>query len=179
MVDGLKVVRDYALPGTGLRPVTFQQTFGGIETAAGGRIIVAVNREGRILSVAASAQPAAPVKGGFDLSVTEALEKVVGALAPAVDYVPEVTGTRAGWTVLAQGPFATVQYARKALFPMGKELRPAWRILFIPKLTEGYEVLVDATSGQILYRRPLVNFSGPEGLVFENYPGAPAGGARW
>ncbi|GAB6876762.1 M36 family metallopeptidase [Thermaerobacter litoralis] len=178
VVDGLKVVRDYALPGTGLHPVTFQQTFGGIETAAGGRIIVAVNREGRILSVAASAQPAAPVKGGFDLSVTEALGKVVGALAPAVDYLPKVTGTRAGWTVLAQGPFATEQYARKALFPMGRELRPVWRVLFIPKLTEGYEVLVDATSGEILYRRALVNFSGPEGLVFENYPGAPAGGQQ-
>ncbi|PTX60802.1 fungalysin/thermolysin propeptide [Melghirimyces profundicolus] len=177
-VDKLQLVRDYALPGTGLHPVTFQQTFDGTAAAAGGRVIVAVAEDGKVLSVSASAQPSASLEGSFQLSAADALDKVASSLAPQVDFTPGESKEEKGWHVFPGGNFPAGQRVKKAVFPMGKTVRPAWRILFIGKLNEGYEVLVDAETGKFLFKRSLVNHSGPEGSVFENFPGAPAGGTQ-
>jgi hypothetical protein len=51
-------------------------------------------------------------------------------------------------------------------------------VLFIEKLDEAYDVLVDAQSGAILRRASLVAHSGSEGTVYENFPGDEGAGGN-
>ena len=53
----LAVVRDHALPGTGTHVVDFVQTAGGVAAARGGRLNVAVTKDGRVLSYAGDPTP--------------------------------------------------------------------------------------------------------------------------
>jgi extracellular elastinolytic metalloproteinase len=51
-VQALAVTRDHALPGTGTHVVDFQQVVSGVQAVASGRLIVAVTKDGRVLSYA-------------------------------------------------------------------------------------------------------------------------------
>lgn len=179
-VDAMKVSRNFAMPGTGLRPVTLQQTFGGIESTQGGRVIVAVASDGKILSVAGDLRPSGTLAGDFVLSAADALNKAKQLLAPAVSYVPLLSGTKNGWNVYDGGDVLPGdQYVKKSVFLTAGEVRPAYRVLFIHELNEGHEVIVDAVTGETLYQRALVDtLVDAGGLVFENFPGAPAGGTQ-
>ncbi|HEU5140170.1 MAG TPA: M36 family metallopeptidase [Bacillales bacterium] len=176
-IDALTVRRDYAVTGTGLRPVTFQQTFNGIESAHGGRIIVAVTKDGKILSVTANSRRSGELTSDFKLSAVDALSKVVSDFAPELNYVPKLTREEDGWKEFAAGnTLPTVQRVKKAVFLTNDKVIPAYRVLFIKELNVGYEVMVSAVTGEKLFQRSLVHNLEPEGLIFENYPGAPKGG---
>jgi hypothetical protein len=175
-VAALAVSRDHELPGTGTHVVDFQQVVGGVRSAAGGRLIVAVTKDGRVLSYAGDPVRSPGTLGDFALSAADALERVAGALAPGKAYTPKATGTDAGFETFAAGPFATVQHVKKAAFLTDAGARAAYRVLFTPRLEEGYDVVVDAASGDVLSRRSL-NAHASEGQVYENFPGAPKGGA--
>src|SRR3954463_2550415 len=133
-VAALAVTRDHALPGTGTHVIDFQQVVGGVQTVAGGRLIVAVTSTGRVLSYAGNParSPGGPA-GPYALSAAQALDKVAGALAPGVAFTPNQTGSAAGYDVFARGPFATVQRAAKTAFLTAGGARPAYRVLFTPK----------------------------------------------
>ncbi|MBM6616964.1 M36 family metallopeptidase [Bacillus suaedaesalsae] len=179
-VDSLAIIRDYAMPGTGLHPVTFQQTFDGIESVYGGRIIVAVNKNGQILSVTGNATRSKGLVADFKLTAAEALSKVVSFESPNLDFIPKLLGTEKGWDVFDGGKvLPTKQRVKKATFVTENGVRPAYRVLFIEELNEGYEVVIDAATGEKLYQRSLVDtLLESEGLIFENYPGAKAGGTQ-
>ena len=51
-VTALRVDRDHTLPGTGTHVVTFTQVFDGVAAAHGGRLNVAVTKDGKVLSYA-------------------------------------------------------------------------------------------------------------------------------
>ncbi|MEA2393967.1 MAG: extracellular elastinolytic metalloproteinase [Solirubrobacteraceae bacterium] len=175
-VAALAVARDHELPGTGTHVVTFQQVVGGLQSVAGGRLIVAVTRDGRVLSYAGDpSRSAAGLAADYALSPAQALDGVAAALAPGVAFTPAASGTQAGYDVFEAGPFATVQRVKKAAFLTSSGVRPAYRVLFTPKADEGYDVVVDGATGAILYRQSLVAHDS-EGLVYENFPGAPQGG---
>jgi extracellular elastinolytic metalloproteinase len=175
-VAELAVARDHALPGTGTHVVSLQQTAGGVESVAGGRLNVAVTSDGRVLSYAGDpARSPGGLAGSFALTPAQALEKVAGALAPGVAFSPSTSGTQAGYDVFARGPFAAVQRVKKAAFLTADGARPAYRVLFTPALDEGFDVVVDAGSGDVLHRRSLVAHAS-EGTIYENFPGAPQGG---
>ncbi|AQQ55074.1 M36 family metallopeptidase [Planococcus lenghuensis] len=178
-VRNLKVVRNYEVPGTKLNPVTFQQTVNGIESVYGGRIIVAVNEEGKILSVTGNAAPSGELAGEFTLTATDALNTVVSRLTPELTYTPKPLADEAGWKVFdGLDVFPAEQRVKEAIFYTSGGIRPAYRVLFIEELNKAYEIVIDAESGEQLYKRSLVNFLNPEGLIFENYPGAAAGGTQ-
>ncbi|WP_257348514.1 M36 family metallopeptidase [Pseudalkalibacillus decolorationis] len=179
-VDTLVVVRDYAMPDTGLHPVTFQQTFDGIESVYGGRIIVSVNKDGRILSVAGNLSRSTELTGNFQLTSAEALNKAISLETPSLSYTPKLVGTEKGWDVFDGGEFLpTKQRVKKATFITKDGVRPAYRVLFIEELNKGYEIVIDAETGEQLYKRSLVDYLlEPEGLIFENYPGASQGGTQ-
>jgi extracellular elastinolytic metalloproteinase len=177
-VQALAVTRDHALPGTGTHVVDLQQVVAGVQTVAGGRLIVAVTANGRVLSYAAdAARSPGGLDGAYALTPAQALAKVAASLAPGVAFTPSPSGTEGGYDVFARGPFATVQRVGKAAFLQAGAARPAYRVLFVPKLDEGYDVVVDAGTGAVLYRRSLVAHES-EGSVYENFPGAPQGGTQ-
>ncbi|MFC0273701.1 M36 family metallopeptidase [Metabacillus herbersteinensis] len=176
-IDSLQVIRNYKLPGTGLQPVTFQQSFDGIQTIFGGRVIVAVNKTGQILSVTSNVTKAKSFINDFTLTETDALKKVVSLESPSLAYTPALLGQENGWDVFDGAKvLPTKQYVKKAVFAKGDEIRPVYRVLYIEELQKGSEVIIDAKSGERLYERSLAQHLDPEGSVFENYPGANAGG---
>ncbi|MCA0988641.1 M36 family metallopeptidase [Guptibacillus algicola] len=179
-IDNLNVTRNYAMKGTGLQPVTFQQTFDGIGSVYGGRVIVAVNKEGKILSVTGNMSRSKSMKDSFELSSAEALSKAISHENASLSYTPELTGTENGWDVFdGTDILPTVQRVKKATFITEEGVRPAYRVLFIEEIDKGHEIVVDAVTGEQLYKRSLVDYiADPEGLIFENYPGAAKGGTQ-
>lgn len=165
------------MTGTDLQPVTFQQTFDGIESIFGGRVIVAVNKNGQILSVTGNVTKAKSFLNEFTLSATAALNKVVSLEQPSLSYTPKLLGQENGWDVFdGNDVLPTKQYVKKAVFAQGDEIRPVYRVLYIEELEEGAEVIIDAKTGERLYERSLVQHLNPEGAIFENYPGSNSGG---
>jgi len=175
-VSALSVARDHTLPGTGTHVVTFVQTVGGVPAARGGRAIVAVTQDGRILSYAAELAPGETLRSAWVLGEAGALLKVAGTLAAGTAFVPKATGTQAGFTTFDPGPFAGPGYARKVVFPTRNGPVAAYKVFFIKSQTEAWEVIVDGTTGAVLHRASVVQFDGPHGTVYDNYPGAPQGG---
>jgi extracellular elastinolytic metalloproteinase len=178
-IDSLSLIRNYKVPGTGLQPVTFQQTFNGLESIYGGRIIVAVNKDGKILTVTGNVSRSNTLKDEFTLSSSEALSKAIAINTPSIQLVPKQLKTENGWEVFDGGEILpTVQRVKKAAFVTENGVRPAYRVLFIEKLDQAYEVVIDGVTGERLFQRSLVNHLEPTGSIFENYPGAPKGGTQ-
>lgn len=179
-IAAMVVRRDHLLPGTGTGVVNLTQVFGGVAAARGGSVGIAVASDGRVLSYTGSTSRTSGLAGSFDLSPESVLSKVAGLLAPQTSYTPSLTGAaKASFQVVASGPFAAESYVRKAAFGTAAGGRAAYQVLFVKAQNEAYDVLVDAQSGEVLYRRSLVQHEGPldpEGTVYRNYPGAPAGG---
>lgn len=176
-IDDLAVVRDHALPTTGTHVVDFVQTAGGVAAARGGRLNVAVTRDGRILSYAGDPTPGSTLTGGWLLGEAGALLKVTGSLASGVAFLPRATGTQAGYTTYANGPFGGPSYVKKVTFGTKSGPVAAYKVYFIKSPSEAWEVVVDGTTGRTLYRASVVQHEeDPQGTVYDNYPGAAKGG---
>jgi extracellular elastinolytic metalloproteinase len=174
-VSALQVTRDHALPGTGTHVVTFAQSWDGIAAAQGGRLNVAVTKDGKVLSYTGNPTRGDQLLGSFTLSAAQALGNVAGKLAAGVAFTPDANGTQAGYTTFAKGPFAASSYVKKTAFPTKDGARAAFQVLFIKALDEAYDAIVDAKTGETLFRSSLVD-NESEGTVYENFPGAPKGG---
>ncbi|MEV0804877.1 M36 family metallopeptidase [Micromonospora sp. NPDC050200] len=175
-VAALTIVRDHELVGTGTHVVNFAQTYAGLPAVRGGRLGVAVSSDGRVLSYAGNSVRSGALTAAHTLSAGQVVEGLAGKLAPGVAYTAQPAGDRAGFQVFAKGPFAGESYVQKAAFPTQDGARPAYRVLFIKALDEAWDTVVDAATGETLYQASLVARDA-EGTVYENYPGAPAGGA--
>ncbi len=176
-VDALAIVRDHALPGTDTHVVDFVQTTSGIPAARGGRLNVAVTKDGRVLSYAGDPTPGASLTGGWVLGEAGALLKTAGVLAPGVTYAPKADGTQAGYTTFARGPFGGPSYVKKVTFGTRAGSVAAYKVYFLKSPTQAWEVVVDGTTGRILYRASVVQHAeDPQGTVYDNYPGAAKGG---
>ncbi len=169
-VAALEVDRDHSLPGTGTRVVTFAQVFDGVAAVQGGRLNVAVTKDGKVLSYAGNPTRGAGLTGSFALSPAQALATVADDLAGATSFTPDATGEKAGYTTFAKGPFAASSYVKKVSFPTVDGARAAYRVLFVEALDEAYDTVVDAQSGDILFRDSVVDRES-EGTVYENFPG--------
>ena len=176
-VDTLAVVRDHALPGTGTRVVSLVQTAGGVPAARGGRLNIAVSTEGRVLSYAGDPTPGAGLTGGWVLGEAGALLAVAGVLAPGVSYAPKADGKQAGYTTFAKGPFGGPSYAKRVTFGTRSGSVAAYKVYFLKSPHDAWEVIVDGTTGRVLYRTSVVQHEeDPQGTVYDNYPGAARGG---
>ncbi len=174
-VDTLAVSRNHELPGTGTRVVTFSQVFDGIQAVQGGRLNIAVADDGRVLSYGGNPTRGSGLAGSFGMSAAQALASVAGSLAGATSFAPDAVGQTAGYTTFARGPFAASSYVAKAAFPTADGAVAAYRVLFVNDLDKAWDVVVNASSGTVLFKDSLVTHES-EGTVYENFPGAPNGG---
>src|SRR6266508_2863279 len=181
-IAAMTVRRDDVLPGSGTRVVDLTRVFGGIPAARGGSAGLAIASDGRVLSYTGSTSRTSALLGAFDLSPLQAVSAVANVLAPLTSYAPVLScTTQAGYQVVEAGPFAAPSYVKASVFGTGGGGRASYRVLFVKALDEAYDVLVDASTGQVLYQRDLVQHEtggllDPEGTVYRNYPGAPKGG---
>ena len=165
---GLTLRQDYVdLVGT--HHLSFVQTADGIRVFGNG-LKAHVAKDGRLISVDGSPVKSLPVTAG---SATVTAE---GARAAAVKNVfgsstAKVTGTGTGAT--RKTTFSDGGNAELVWFQGAGGLRLGWQTISVD---EGYVHVVDAASGQILYRRSTVDAD--SGSVFYNYPGAPKGGTQ-
>ena len=141
-VASLENTRDHVL-GTGTHIVGFRQTFGGVQAVHGGSMTVAVRPNGAIESYAGQTVRSAELTGDWGLSAGRALETVAGDLAGATGFAARATGSKAGYTAFAKGGFAAGSYVKKTVFVTADGARPAYQVLFVEKLDEAYDVLLD------------------------------------
>ena len=174
-VDALQLRRDHVLPDTGTHVVQLVQTFDGIAAARGGSLGLAVRKDGSVLSYTGETIRSGSLAGSYKLSSSDALQGVAAKIANAPAFAPSKTDTLAGYDVFAKGPFAASSYVKKVAFPTADGARAAYSVLFVEHLDEGYQVVVDAETGQQLYKSSLVQHESG-GTIYDNYPGAPAGG---
>ena len=174
-VAALRLRRDHVLPGTGTHVVQFTQLFDGLAAARGGSLGLAVTDDGSVLSYTGETVRGSGLSGSFGLSAASALRGVAAKLAGVSAFTATKTGTKAGYDVFARGPFAASSYVKKVAFPTSDGARAAYSVLFIEKLDEAYQVVVDAETGKQLHKSSLVQ-TDSGGTVYDNYPGAPAGG---
>ena len=122
-VDSLAVVRDHALPSTGTHVVDFVQTADGVAAARGGRLNVAVTKDGRVLSYAGDPTPGANLTGGWVLGEAAALLKVAGGARPRHRPTPpRRAAPRPATPPTRRGPFGGPSYVKKVTF--GDQGRP-------------------------------------------------------
>jgi hypothetical protein len=172
-VDALTVA-EQERSTSGLTVVRLAQQVGRIPSFDGG-LRVAIDRAGRVISVAGAPRsdlpagvPAAPA-----LSAADALQRLM-----------DQTGVhRTGITVASTGRdarhttrFSTGDVARLTLFG-ARTVHLAWHLTYQATSTRWYDAVVDATTGEVLYRANLVKFA-TDASVYDNHPGAPVGGSQ-
>src|SRR6266498_329792 len=150
-MNRLTLRRDYVDIG-GIHHLSFVQSVDGIPVFGSG-VQANVAKDGRLVNVVGSPVAALPSAAG----------------------VPGISADKARVAATA-GVEATAKPAGLAYFQTLGGLRLAWQTLTMPNNKEMYTSIVDAESGKVLYRRSLV--SNDNGLAWDNYPGAAAGGVQ-
>jgi extracellular elastinolytic metalloproteinase len=153
----------------GTHHLSFVQTVGGVPVFGNG-LKAHVTKDGRLIQVDGSPLKTIPATAGSAkitaaAARTEAVKDVFG------DSAAKVTGTASGatrTTTFSDGGNAKLVYFQTAAGP-----RLAWQTVAVD---EGYQHVVDAASGEVLYRRSTL--SADTGKAFPNYPGAPRGGKQ-
>ena len=156
-VRALVVSRNYVNPASGTHVITFTQVFGGLQAVFGGRLNVAVTRDGRILSFTGDPRPSAHLAARPRLIMASAVAAVAHSAAPKTAYRAVVTGRTGMWTRFGAGAFGFPQYARAVAFPTARSIRPAYEVIFTAPGSNMTDVAVDAVTGKILYRQSLTD----------------------
>jgi extracellular elastinolytic metalloproteinase len=156
----------------GTRHLSFQQLRAGVPVFGSGlRINVAKN--GRIINVlgppvasvaGAAAAPHISATAARSFAIRNVKAPVTAAKASAPSGAARVTKFRGG------------DRAGLVWFPTANGLKLGWQTVVSARGNEMFSSVVDAGSGSILYRRSLTNSA--SGTVWENYPGAAAGGKQ-
>ena len=174
-VAALEVTRDHRLTGVDVHVVNFTQTVAGVRTVRGGSMGLAVDGAGRVVAFTGEVAPDSDLLGSYGLTAAAALTRA-GAALGVTSLAPRADGDVAGFDRFETG-LASQSYVQKAAFPTADGARAAYRVLFVNKLDEAWDMVVDAQTGEVLYKTSLVQHEA-EGLVYENYPGAPQGGEQ-
>jgi len=157
---------------SGIHHLSFQQVHAGIPVFGNG-LKVNIAKNGRIISVQGS--PLASMTG---LSASPA----ISAQAARAAALANVSAKGAARSAAPRfGARRTTQFkggdsASLVYFHSISGTRLAWQTQVSARSNELYSTVVDAQSGQVLYRKSLVNFD--NSTVWENFPGAPQGGRQ-
>jgi extracellular elastinolytic metalloproteinase len=167
-VDGLKLADRAVASGTGVTHLRYRQAFDGIP-AFDNDLRVNLDRGGRIINVTGtpiSGLGVASTDPRLDaVAALRALQRNVG-VARAIDVTSGPAGVRQV-TRFAHGDFA-----RLVIFGGADGPRLAWHLTYRASTVAYYDAVVDATTGDVLYRQNLTKFADATQQVFPNYPGA-------
>jgi extracellular elastinolytic metalloproteinase len=167
----LELTRSYTSE-SGATHLWWQQAYTGIPAFDQG-LRANVAADGRLINIGGSPRP--------DLEVASTEPRIGPREALGVvarDISAQVALGSAG---APRGPDRATEFDRGhraslVLFTDATRVRLAWRALLLAGSRGVYDVVVDATSGELLYRNSLVHNA--TALVFDNYPGAPRGGTQ-
>jgi extracellular elastinolytic metalloproteinase len=172
-VTALRVTRNHKLSGIDVTIVDFAQVFGGVPGSRGGSMGMAVDGQGRVLTFTGTVAPSTDLTGSFTLTPSLALTKAGSALG-VTSLLTRADGQVAGFTRFKTG-LGAPSYVQKVAFPTADGARAAYRVLMVKKLDDAFDMVIDAKSGEVLYKKSMVHHEA-EGIIYDNYPGAPKGG---
>ena len=168
-LDALTVVRDYVSRSTGMRHVTFAQSFDGIPVF-GGAITVHVAAKGEIVRVTSSAARGERRRRQPTITAEAAASVAAGDVDPNTPFVPVRVGdARLEAARFERGAFLRDVTASLVWFAMDGGLRLAWHVeLELDGPAQSYDLLVDAESGELLLRRNRVLDANGTGRVLQS-----------
>ena len=178
MSDGdlsrLGVVRNYTDAHNGVTHVILKQWNSGIEVFQGD-VTAAFDKRGALGNLAGSLHPGLQFAAlSYKIDAFEAVRRAAADVFPDLRYDPQYYNppqTRDQYTEFEKGSFAQNPWARLVWFPMGGTARLAWRVrLNYPRRLGWYDMLIDAASGELLFRYNL--FKSDQGLYFPVSPDA-------
>ncbi|UPK74776.1 M36 family metallopeptidase [Nocardioidaceae bacterium SCSIO 66511] len=159
----------------GTTHLAWQQLVDGIPVFGNG-LEAHVTSSGELISLQGS-----PVSGIADLSADESSTPAISAGDARSDAADDVGGeadasaakrsTRSTSTVWNNGDRAGLVW-----FADGDDVRLGWSTYTQAGDTLAYSHVLDATDGDVLYRRDLVDFEKGDAWTYPNYPGAKRGG---
>lgn len=172
-IDELVVAKNYRTQHTGVTHLVFKQFYRGLDVFQGD-IKVNLDRHGCILSISGNYYPGLEAPLTPALTAEEAVRVAVQAIAPELDFTPAPKASAQGseqLTLFDRGPFTDDITAMLKIFPAHDRARLAWkvRVHLLDRLA-WYDTLVDAQTGELLFRHNLYRFSDPQGLVFAINP---------
>ena len=168
-VSTLQLAREY-VSVDGTHHIWWRQVINGIPVFGNG-LKANVTADGRLINVMGS--PLASLGGAASAPLLSADEALARTRRDAgVPEVPLASNTRNDARKTTE--FSTGETAALTVFATPKGNRLAWDLFVEPTDQEMYRQVIDAQTGDVLYRLSLVNYA--SGNAFRNYPGAPAGG---
>jgi hypothetical protein len=168
-VSTLELAREY-VSVDGAHHIWWRQVVNGIPVFGNG-LKANVTADGRLINVIGS--PLASLGGAASTPLLSADEALARTRRDAgVPEVPVASRTRNDARQTTE--FVTGERAALTVFSTPKGNRLGWDLFVEPTTQEMYRQVIDAQTGEVLYRLSLVNYA--NGKAFRNYPGAAAGG---
>jgi extracellular elastinolytic metalloproteinase len=173
----LRFDRDYVDP-LGLHHLSWSQHADGTQVFGNG-LEVQVTRDGRVLAVQGS--PVSGLQKLADAAPSATRISAASARSRAAADVggrvadARVSSSRAGATATTR--WSNQDYAQRVWFLTPQGLRPGWSTYVQAGGAKSYQHVVDAVSGDVLFRRPTVASAEGDALVYDYYPGARRGGS--
>ncbi|WP_433377447.1 M36 family metallopeptidase [Actinoplanes sp. CA-142083] len=164
-LDSLELRQDY-VDVLGTHHLSWLQVVDGVPVFGNG-LKAHVAKDGRLIQVDGAPLPSLPSTAGAT-KVT-----AVGARAAAVKDVFGTSSAKATKTAGTTTTFSDNGNAKLVWFQTASGPRLAWQTIVVD---EGYVHVIDAASGEVLYRRNTI--ANDTADVWTNYPGAPRGGQQ-
>jgi hypothetical protein len=179
-LNSARVRRDYSTAHNGVRHLGWQQLVRGVELF-GCTLYANVTRDGQLINIGGTYLPRPTTDFAVKdpvLSPQDASARAAANVAIRLKGTPTKTAEAEGlhgrtfWTVAgvrADAPVVT----RPIYFPMSRdEVRTAWAVVMPSPGSVGhtYDMIVDAVSGEILYRANRVKYATTEPITFRVYP---------
>jgi extracellular elastinolytic metalloproteinase len=168
--------RDY-VDIAGIHHLSWTQSALGV-TLFGNGLKANVTEDGRLISIQGSpvsglARMAANASTATALSASEARAAAAADVGGAPAAVDRTTLAKSGAVTWANN-----DYAVPVWFNAGGQLRRAWSTYVQAGNSLDYQHVIDAETGEVLYRADTVDWDKGDARVFENYPGAAVDGTQ-
>jgi subtilase family serine protease len=166
----LRKIREYRGRNERVVHLEFDQSFDGI-TVFGGRLQLHLSPEGEILRVGNTTIASGDVSQP-QIAADDAVRAAISNIRPELLFGPTAVSSPSGKdqrTKFGRGPFKSDIDAKLVIFPMATGPRMAWSVVIEPPgLPQKYEVLIDAVTRELLYRRNLVLYADGAGRVLQS-----------
>ena len=164
-VDAMRVADQLRSP-SGLTVVRLGQAVDGVP-AFDNDLRVGIDHAGRVLTVGGS--PRADLGPAIDTTPKLSAAQALDALMTDTGVRRTVTVTRTSTNPRRTTTFSTGDVAQLVLFG-ARDVHLAWHLTYDAGGTHWFDAVVDATTGEVLYRANLVKSVTSD--VYHNYPGA-------
>ncbi len=172
-LNDLRMVKHDRSRHSGIDHLVFKQFAHGLEVFQG-QLKVNVDAKGQLLSVNGHYVPDIAPPSRPALSAAQAVEIAAASMGLTSDFTPTLKAKTVSLdqaSTFYRGPFSEEITAKLILFPASDRVRLAWKTrLHLAAQILWYDTLVDAHTGELLWRSNLYRTDAPRGLIFETHP---------